>query len=668
MRILMLISSLDTGGAETHVVELSLALMARGHSVTVVSAYGELCHTLKKHGIEHVIAELSSHAPFSLARAYFTVRKLIRTGDFDVIHAHSRIAAYIGEMAARREKKLFVTTVHAFFSVTPFTKRFSRWGYRSIAVSEDLAEYLSDNYCVSADKISIIPNGIDIERFCPSKKKGRSIVFVSRLDSDCSDAAYSLCRIAEHLCRRYSGISIKIVGGGSEYERISEIARETNAKVGFECVKAVGGVSDIRSALSDALVFVGVSRCALEAMSMGIPTLLAGNEGMLGTVREENIMTAKKSNFCGRGECGIDDVRLFSELCELLDTEGEKREALSGFLRDYVKKHNSIDAVCDATVSFYERAAESVSLRGKGVCLCGYYGYRNVGDDILLELSAKRARERFGKDTVVAFTHDPRFSRYRFGIPCVNRYNIFSLLRALCRSHTLVFGGGTLFQDRTSFRSMLYYLFVAELAFVLGKRVELWGNGLSKPRYATSRYLQKRLIRRCDYIGVRDKPSLALAKKYGAKPEKVCLEGDMALGIKAEECQRSFRTDSLLKDIRRSALFCLSGELSAKGREYFKKRAEQAKRNGITPIVAVMHQKSDFCVCSSFARDIGAVFVSGLSARELVCLLRSAEYCVSSRLHPLVFSYIAGTRFEGVSLDSKVGAFCEEYEGQWHEL
>ncbi len=661
MKILMLIASLDVGGAETHLFELCRALVSLGNVVTVASSGGRLCEELRKSGVSCVKLPLSSKAPHALSASYIALRRLIKKEDFDIVHAHSRIAALVGAAAAKKEKKCFVTTVHAHFRDTPFLHRLTRWGYRSVAVSEDLARYLCEHYSIMPERISVIPNGIDTERFKPRQKEGSGILFVSRLDADCADAAYSLCRIAPRLADRYRGITVRICGGGSEYEKLLRIAEDINLELGYPCVILLGGGRDIAAELISTGVFVGVSRCALEAMSCGVPTFLAGNEGMLGVVNKENVRMAAESNFCCRGCPPVDDEKLLSGISELLELEGNERKELSGFLRGYVLEHNSAVKMANDTLEFYRGALESVSFERGGTCLCGYYGYGNTGDETLLEMAIKRARER---GAVSALAHTAGEARYRFGIPCVNRYDPFSVFGELVRSRTLVFGGGTLFQDRTSLRSMLYYLAVAEGALLFGKRIELWGSGLCMPRYRFLRLWLAHVLCRAAYIGLRDKPSVSIARSLCGNKAKIHLEGDLALSLSSDDCRESFRTRELCAGLERYALFALSKRSTQDEYEAAKITAVELKEKGITPIVIAMYPGEDREICGRLATDSGGRYAEGLSASELISILCNAELCVSARLHLLIFAKIAEIPFFALGDDPKLVAFCLENKGE----
>ncbi|MBQ2999975.1 MAG: glycosyltransferase, partial [Clostridia bacterium] len=207
MKFLLLLSSLDRGGAETHLVTLATALSRRGHSVTVISSGGSLVDALDKENIEHRALPLHSRSPLAWLHCYVSLRRELSKRRYDLIHAHSRIPAFLISGLAKSKKIPFVTTVHASFRVTPLFRRFSRWGDISIAVSEDLKQYLCENYDCSAERIEVIPNGIDTSYFSPASNEPclptRRLLYVSRLDEDCSAVAFLLCRHAQKLKEKF---------------------------------------------------------------------------------------------------------------------------------------------------------------------------------------------------------------------------------------------------------------------------------------------------------------------------------------------------------------------------------------------------------------------------------------------------------------------------------
>ena len=89
MKILMTLMGLEIGGAETHVVELSMELKRRGHDVIIVSAGGAYQKDIEAVGIRHYYAPLLSHggmikAFFSLLTIYLRISFAFNPGQLQI--------------------------------------------------------------------------------------------------------------------------------------------------------------------------------------------------------------------------------------------------------------------------------------------------------------------------------------------------------------------------------------------------------------------------------------------------------------------------------------------------------------------------------------------------------------------------------------------------------
>ena len=192
LKILMLTDRLGLGGAETHVAELCLGLRRMGVEVETLSQGGEIADALERAGIVCHRLPLCTHDPIRLLVLRHRLKRLVRRGGYDVLHAHARIPAFLLR-GLRREGIARVVTVHAHFADNRLLRRLSYWGERTIAVSEDLRAYVCDRYGVSGEAVCVIPNGIDCARFSPpSTREERGelrILFASRLDHDCASGA-----------------------------------------------------------------------------------------------------------------------------------------------------------------------------------------------------------------------------------------------------------------------------------------------------------------------------------------------------------------------------------------------------------------------------------------------------------------------------------------------
>ena len=75
-RILMALTRFDIGGAETHVLELSLELKRMGYYVVVVSNGGVYEQNLKEAGIHHYKIPMHSKTPVNIAKSLRALNKM----------------------------------------------------------------------------------------------------------------------------------------------------------------------------------------------------------------------------------------------------------------------------------------------------------------------------------------------------------------------------------------------------------------------------------------------------------------------------------------------------------------------------------------------------------------------------------------------------------------
>ncbi|KKZ13004.1 MAG: hypothetical protein TE42_02085 [Candidatus Synechococcus spongiarum SP3] len=144
--------------------------------------------------------------------------------------------------------------------------------------------------------------------------------------------------------------------------------------------------------------------------------------------------------------------------------------------------------------------------------LCGYYGEHNLGDDALLATLLALLPPSCH---VVATARDQRQVQAQFGIATCPRGGPIRLLLALMRTQVLVLGGGSLLQDSTSRRSLLYYLALILTARLLGRPVLLWGQGLGPLKTRTSHLLARLSLHLAQGVTWRDDQSAAMAAAWG---------------------------------------------------------------------------------------------------------------------------------------------------------
>jgi glycosyltransferase involved in cell wall biosynthesis len=171
--VLQVVPSLVSGGVERGTVDLAGALVAAGWKAYVASAGGPMEHELAKAGATHRQLPLASKNPLVIRRNARALAQLIAELGIDIVHARSRAPAWSASWAAQATGRYFVTTFHnAYDCGLPLKQRYNSVmarGDRVIAISEFVAEHAASVYGVGADRLRLVPRGVDLTVFDPAR-------------------------------------------------------------------------------------------------------------------------------------------------------------------------------------------------------------------------------------------------------------------------------------------------------------------------------------------------------------------------------------------------------------------------------------------------------------------------------------------------------------------
>ncbi len=168
LTVVQLLPALDTGGVERSTLEIAEALVRAGHRAIVVSKGGRLLPQLQALGAQHIALAIGRKTPLVLAHVP-VLRRLFATSGADVVHARSRLPAWLGWYALRgmpaTRRPHFVTTAHGLNSPSRYSGIMAR-GERVVCVSETVRDYLLRYYPkTDPARLRVIPRGIDIMAF-----------------------------------------------------------------------------------------------------------------------------------------------------------------------------------------------------------------------------------------------------------------------------------------------------------------------------------------------------------------------------------------------------------------------------------------------------------------------------------------------------------------------
>ena len=687
LNILMATMQMGFGGAETHIYELCRALVRDGHTVTVASAGGRYADMLEAAGIRHVTMPLHTKNPFAVLRCRAALKKLIADGHFDVVHAHARIPAFICGSLQKKLHFRFVTTAHWVFRVTPLWRRLADWGDRQMAVSEDIKQYLIDNYGQFADNISVTVNGIDTDGFAPHgdfaavrdelslSASAHRIVSISRMDESRGKAQLCLARCAERLLAKYPDLEIVIVGDGvlsAERNLLADVRAIADAlerKHGRKIIFTPGLRTDTPAFLAAADVFVGASRAALEAMSCGLPTVIAGNEGYIGIMDASRRDLALKTNYCCR-DCGeTTEAKLYADLCTLFDRTADERRAMGDYCRRVILEDFSAARMAHDYEAMYESLpAVTPDVPGR-ILVSGYYGFGNAGDDSIAAALVAGIRACAPDMPITFLCKDTKNSAKKYGVRTVPRFNIPAVLREMRTARLLISGGGNLLQNTTSARSLFYYTTIIRLAKRRGLRVFVLGNGLGPILGEKYERDVAKTLALADRITLREPQSLDYAASLGIPRDRLALSADPALLLTPADARR---VDYILKNVGNVSHFAVSLRSFATLRSEEVDGADEdsfaatfaaevdaiAARTGAKPLYILMQSSRDRALTEKVnaAAAVKGEILGGLTAREIMGVLGRCEFVISMRLHLLIYAVAVGKPPLGISYDPKIDA------------
>ena len=675
MKILMATMGLDIGGAETHIVELAKELRSDGHDVAIVSNGGVYVPEIEAAGVRHYQAPLHRRSLRDMSRSLGILRRVIEEERPDIVHAHARIPAFLCGILRRRMKFTFVTSCHGVYQVSGALKLLSNWGEHTLAVSEDIRDYLTEQYGLAQDRITLTINGIDTEKFSPEVSGGAVraelglgdapvVGHVSRLDREPAHTARQLIDLAPRLAERAPGVRIVVTGGGDAFGELTARAERVNREIGWDCVLLTGPRTDVNRIVAACDLFVGVSRAALEAMAAGRPAVLSGAQGHAGLFTPELLDRAVDTNFCCRTDPVSTPERLLEDILSALALSPERREELGASGRQVVRERYSISRMTADCLSAYEKARR----KKYRVVMSGYYGFGNAGDDAILESIHQAIRAASSDVSVAVLSNDPEQTRRQYGLEAIPRFQVWRVCRALRRCDALLSGGGSLLQDATSTRSLLYYLSVIRCAQFLRKPVMLYANGIGPVRRPANRRRVKRVVECASLVTLRDHASAReLAEMGVTRPARITADPVFHLEPAGEE-----RTAQLLAaaGLEGTAAFAVVSVREWRNVGDFwaqlARLCDHLRRTyGLEILFLLMQPERDREVTGqvrALMKEPAHVLDASCTPRELMGVLGRSRLCVAMRLHTLIFAARMAVPALGLVYDPKVASYLEELD------
>ena len=356
MNILQVLPELKSGGVERGTVDLAKYLKAQGHRSVVVSGGGPLVGDLTSAGVIHYTLPVHKKSFFSVIRCVKALSKIVELEAIDVIHARSRVPAWVAFFTSRKTNVPFVTTCHGFYSKHLFSHVMG-WGKLVIVGSHVIGKRMRDDFGVSHEKIRLIPRGVNLSEFklradaASPIKHDRVVGLVGRLTPIKGHPLFlkAMARVA----RLFPDIRIQIIGDAPKQhykEELQLLARRLGLG---QCVEFLGTRYDIPELLKKMTVLVipsvgeeAFGRVAIEAGACGVPVVATRIGGLVDIIEDEKdgLLTPP------------DDPRLLSEAIIRLLKDAELCKKLADSLRRRVETEFNSELMFKRTLRVYEEA------------------------------------------------------------------------------------------------------------------------------------------------------------------------------------------------------------------------------------------------------------------------------------------------------------------------
>lgn len=297
------------------------------------------------------------------------------------------------------------------------------------------------------------------------------------------------------------------------------------------------------------------------------------------------------------------------------------------------------------------------------ILLCGYYGCHNAGDDATLQAICESVRGALPQAEIAALTGEPAETARLCGCAAAARFSPRALFAALRRCDVLVFGGGSLLQDVTSSRSLLYYLALLRLARFFGKKTMLFGSGIGPVHDPANRRRVAAAVRRVDCVTLRDAGSLDTLRQMSAARPDFTVTADPVFAL--------HRADPALAQpllaaagLPAGAAYLAVSVRNWPGVDAFCTQAAAAldeicTARGLHVLFVTMHPEYDREPAEKIAAQMRSptYFLPETGIDGLMAAIGGAQAVLSMRLHAMIFAARMGVPGAGIVYDPKMESF-----------
>jgi glycosyltransferase involved in cell wall biosynthesis len=308
-KIFYLVDSLNVGGTETQAVELARRMDLAKYEVTLacLRKQGPLLERLNGSAVN--IVEFHPQGGIDSLRGLYQVARMaayLRRGKFDVVHAHdlwsNMVAVVAGKFAG---VPVIVTSQRDLSHGEWYQSNRKKWLRRAqnassavVTNARTIREGLVGQEGLAADKVRVIYNGVDLERFesrptmrarlFPGTERAKLIVLVGNMHSDVKGHS-TLIAAAREVVSRFPQARFVLVGDGEKRKQFEAAVQAAGIAANFMFLGRRNDVADILAACDIAVLpsaAEGMPNAVLEYMAACLPVVASAVGGNLEVIAD----------------------------------------------------------------------------------------------------------------------------------------------------------------------------------------------------------------------------------------------------------------------------------------------------------------------------------------------------------------------------------------------
>lgn len=306
------------------------------------------------------------------------------------------------------------------------------------------------------------------------------------------------------------------------------------------------------------------------------------------------------------------------------------------------------------------------------VVVSGYYGFDNLGDEAILEeIISEVGRLVPDKSKIVVLSQNPEKTKSVFGVHAVDRWSLSALQPVFAKAKLFISGGGGLYQDTTSVKSVVYYAGLATMARMFGVPMVIYAQGVGPLKSAVSKLLTETAMKSAKAITVRDSDSVSLLENWGIKSARLtadpvwCLEPTKLPSSISSTIDKAPSGQFLLGlSLRESRL------VSKSMIEGWALTMAQKAKAGTILVPLIFQPNQDAELLEAFTtvwkaqgfETIDLDFEQMIRPSQWISLLSRFDLVVGMRFHSLLMALKTGVPTIGLAYDPKVSYLMKTFE------